>query len=373
MDLIIKEVETKNELKQFINFPNSLYRGVKYYIPPLTKNEYKSLNKSTNPAFAFCDVKLWLALASGKVVGRIAGIINHAYNKQKGQIFIRFGRFDFEEDVHIAKALLETVETWGKTQDGSFIHGPLGFISFDRSGVLVEGFEELPTSFGGYNFPYYDKLIMQCGYEKDVDWIEHLIKMPEKMPEKILKAAILVEKRSNLTNVVLKNNNDILRYADALFDMLNTAYEDIYGFVKLTPEIIANLKKEFISYLDHRLVSIITDAQNNVVGFSIAMPSMAKALKKANGRLFPFGIFHLLKAMKKNDLADLVLIGVRPDYQNKGVHALMFDKVLYTLISKGYKYVEMTRVLENNKKMLQLSKMFETRVHKRARCYIKSL
>ncbi len=373
MNITIKEVKTAGALKSFVNFQPQLYKGEKYYVQPLNKKELNTLNKSKNPAMEFCDARYWLALSHGKIVGRIAGIINHKFNETSSATHIRFGWFDCIDDQAVASLLLEVVENWGKEQKMQFIHGPLGFISFDRSGVLVDGFEEMPTSFGSYNYAYYNRLIMDAGYEKDVDWVEHLIIVPEKVPEKISKMATAIMKRFDLKQVELRNHKDVLLYANQLFAMLNSAYEEIYGFVPLTDEITDNIIKDFIDIVKTDFISILTNKDEEVVGFGIATPSLVKAFQKAKGRLFPFGFIHMMKALKKNDVADMLLIGVRPDYQNKGLHALVFNKITQAFINHHYKYVEMTRVLEHNNKLLQLFSMYDIRQHKRARCYIKEL
>jgi GNAT superfamily N-acetyltransferase len=373
MEIIIKEVTSPRELELFIKFPDKLYKGCEYYIPSIHRNQFSTLSKEKNPAFEHCEARYWLAFSGNVIVGRIAGIINHRYNQERKTEYMRFGWLDFKEDENVLKALLSEVEKWAAEKGLNFCHGPLGFTSFDASGVLIEGFEELPTSFGHYNFPYYDKMLQNEGYQKDVDWVEFNIKVPAEMPQKILTAAELISKRYSLHNAPLKNKKDIGKYANNVFELLNTAYKDIYCFSQLSQAQIDSLKKEFLSLLQPDYVSFILNENDEIVAFGIVMPSLAKALKMAKGKMYPFGIFHILRALHFNDTIDMLLIGVRPDYQNKGVHALIFSKIGQTFFRKGIKQIETNRELEDNQKVQQLWAGYEVRQHKRARCYIKEL
>ncbi len=371
--IIVKEVSGPGNLRLFIKFPDDLYKGCKYYIPFIHSSQISVLSKENNPAFEHCEARYWLAFSDNEIVGRVAGIINHRYNQERKSSYMRFGWLDFIEDDKVLKALLSEVEKWAAEQGLQYCHGPLGFTSFDASGVLIEGFDEWPTSFGHYNFPYYDKMLQNAGYKKDVDWIEFNIKVPDILPPKVITAAKLVEKRYSLHNASLKNKSDIGKYANEVFELLNTVYKDLHCFSSLTPAQIKDLTKDFMSFMQPNYVSFILNNKDEVVAFGIVMPSLTKALKRAKGKLYPFGILHILYALHYNDTVDMLLIGVRPDYQNKGVHALIFSKIGQTFISKGIKQVETTRELENNHKVQQLWAGYEVRQHKRARCYIKKL
>lgn len=373
MEIMLKEVRDHKNLDLFIKFPDNLYRGCNYYIPAIHNNQFLTLSKEKNPAFEHCEARYWVAFSGNKILGRVAGIINHRYNKEKQTSCMRFGWLDFIENENLLKTLLQQVENWAREKEMTYIHGPLGFTSFDASGVLVEGFDEWPTSFGHYNFPYYDKMLQNAGYKKDVDWLEFNIEVPDALPPKVLTAADLIAKRYSLRNASLKNKNDIGKYANEVFELLNTVYKDLHCFSSLTPAQIKDLTKDFMSFMQPNYVSFILNNKDEVVAFGIVMPSLTKALKKAKGKLYPFGILHILYALHYNDTVDMLLIGVRPDYQNKGVHALIFSKIGQTFISKGIKQVETTRELENNHKVQQLWAGYEIRQHKRARCYIKEL
>ena len=373
MEIVIKEVISQKDLNLFIKFPDQLYNGCKYYIPAIHRNQFSTLSQKKNPAFEHCEARYWLAFSENEIVGRVAGIINHRYNQERKSNYMRFGWLDFIEDDKVLKALLSEVEKWAVEKGLQYCHGPLGFTSFDASGILIEGFDEWPTSFGNYNFPYYHRMLQNAGYEKEVDWVEFNIKVPAEVPQKILTASNLISKRYSLRNAHLSNTKDVGKYANEVFELLNTVYKEIYGFSTLNQAQIANLTKEFLTFLNPDYVSFILNENDEIVAFGIVMPSLAKALKKARGKLYPFGILHILYALHFNDTIDMLLIGVRPDYQNKGVHALIFSKIGQTFIRKGIKHVETNRELENNQKVQQLWSGYEVRQHKRARCYIKKL
>ncbi len=373
MGIVIKEISNGNELMQFIKFPNKLYSGNKYYIPTLHNSEYKTLDKAVNPAFEFCEAKYWLAYINDEIVGRIAGIINNNYNEKHNKKYVRFGWLDFVEVDSVLQELMQAVEDWGKQNNAEFIHGPLGFSSFDASGILIEGFDELPTSFAHYNYPYYPKLIEELGYEKDVDWIEYNVKVPKSIPENFIRIADLLKNKYKFHIAELKNKKDLLKYSDKIFELLNNEYKDLYAFSELSKKQIIELRKQFFSFLSPDYVSIILNNTNEVIAFGITIPSLSKALKKSKGKLFPFGFIRILYALRKNDTADTLLIAVKKEFQNKGVHAIIFNDIFKTFVKKGITNLETTRELEDNNKVTQLWSKFEHRQHKRARCYIKKI
>jgi len=373
MSLIIKEISSTDELKKFIQFPNMLYKGSKFYIPALIKKELYTLEKSKNPAFDFCEAKYWLAYQNDEIVGRIAAIVNDKYNEKHQTKYLRFGWFDSVNNENVASELFLVVEKWAEEMKADMIHGPLGFTSFDAAGVLVEGFDEMPTSFAHYNFPYYDDLIKNIGFEKDVDWIEYNIKVPEVIPEKIIKASSLIKDRYKLRNAEIYSKADLKKYSGELFALLNNTYSDLYGFTELSKKQIEDLSNSFISFLNPEFVSIILNKSDELIAFGISIPSLAKSLKKSNGSLFPFGFLRVWQALRKNDTVDLLLIAIKPEYQNKGVHSLIFDKIGQTFSKRGIKFLETTRELENNNKIKRLWDDYDFRQHKRSRCYIKKL
>lgn len=373
MSLTIKEISTKKEFIEFVKFPDKLYSGNKFYIPAIHANELQTLSFDKNPAFEFCKAKYWIALRDGVIVGRIAGIINDKYNEKHNIKYARFGWLDFIDDLEVLMLLLQTVEKWAINENMEKIHGPLGFSSFDPSGILTEGFNEMPTSFAHYNFPYYSKLIEKFGYQKDVDWIEYNVKVPKSTPEKFMKGAELIKKRYKLRSAKLKKKKDILKYSDDLFRLLNAEYKDIYAFSELTKRQIEELKKQFISILRPEYVSIILDTTGKVIAFGITIPSIAKAQQKSKGKLFPFGFIRIMYALRKNDTVDTLLIAVQKNYQNKGVSGIIFNDISSAFVKNGITNLESTRELENNIKVNNLWNKLEHRQHKRVRCYIKKL
>ncbi|HSV76622.1 MAG TPA: GNAT family N-acetyltransferase [Bacteroidales bacterium] len=373
MSISTKEVNTLCELKDFVRFPDTLYKNNHNYVPPIHRNQIITLSKDKNPAFEHCEARYWLAFKNGEIAGRIAAILNHRYNEERNTRLMRFGWLDFVQDQSVLEALLKNVEDWAREKGMEQLHGPLGFSSFDASGVLVEGFEELPTSFGRYNFPYYDTMLKEAGFEKDVDWVEYNIKVPSGLPDKLIKAAELIKTRYQVRHADLKSNKDLQKYADRFFSLLNESYSDLYAFSTLTAAQKKKLADVYLKKVHPDYMAIVLNNAGEMVALGLVIPSLAKALQKIRGRLFPFGFIRLLWALRFNDTVDMLLIAVRPDYQNKGMHALIFEKIFATFKRRGIKQVETTRELENNQKVQQLWAGYETRLHKRARCYIKTL
>lgn len=373
MDLHLKEIFSRKDLMEFIRLPDKLYRGCSYYVPAIHKNQLSTLSQDQNPAFLHCKARYWMVYSGNRVVGRIAGIINHRYNEERGTKYMRFGWLDFIENGQVLHLLLDAVESWAHKEGMEYVHGPLGFTSFDSSGVLVEGFDELPTTWGRYNYPYYDPMLKKARYAKDVDWVECNIKVPREIPRREFKIAQMVRRRYSLRNAEFKNKQDVIRLSQKAFGLVNIAYRGIYGFSTLSKEQIDYLVNDFVPLLQTDCVSVVLNKQDEVVAFGLVLPSLSKALQKARGRLFPFGLLHIYKALRYNDTVDMLLIGVLPEYQNKGAFALVFEKIVGTLFKRGIKEVETTRELEDNQKIKQLWEGYDLRQHKRARAYIKSI
>jgi len=371
---VIKEVNTRKELKAFVHFPNEFYKGCNYYVPTLESGDMDVLDPKKNHAFEFCEAKCWLAYDNkGKIVGRIAGIINRAYNEKVGQKIARFGFMDFIDDDQVVDALLDTAEAWGRSKGMEIMNGPLGLLEFDASGVLVEGFDELPTAYGKYNYPYYEKQILRKGYEKDTDWVEFRVTVPDKIPEAYSRASKLIAERYDVHIDNLKSKKDIYNSFDEMAILLNETYKNIHGYSELSKGQIEDLKKQFITILKPEFVAVIRNGEGKMVAFGITAPSMAVAMQKCKGHLFPFGFLHILHAMNHNDTLDTLLIGVDNGYKSKGVTALIFDAISKPIKKYGIKYIETTRELEDNNSVQNLWNRFEFRLHKRARCYIKNL
>ncbi len=373
MAIELKEVTTSTELKQFVSFQYSLYRSNAFWVPPLRFDELNSLRKDKNPAFDFCDAKYWLAYKDGAIVGRIAGIINKKYNQRWNEKAARFGWFDFVDDPDVPSALLQAVEQWATDNGMRRLHGPLGFTDMDGEGTLVEGFEEVSTLGAIYNYPYYPGHIERAGYSKDTDWVEFEVTMGPGIPERVERLAHIALERNKLRVLKADKAKDILPYAKDIFHVLNEAYKELYGFVELSDKQIDMYVKQYFNFILPEYVPVVLDAQNKVVAFGIAMPSLSKALQKCKGRLFPFGFIHVLRAMKNNRRVDLYLTAVRPDMQNKGVNAILIHETNKVFIKNKIEKVETNRELEANAKVQAQWRFYETRQHKRRRCYKKEL
>lgn len=369
----IIEVKSRCDLKRFIAFPHQLYRGVPCWVPPLTFDELNTLDHDKNPAFAFCRARYWLAMKDNQIVGRIAGIINDRYVKESGKPYARFGWFDFIDDEAVSSALLRMVENWARENGLEAVHGPLGFCDLDKEGMLIEGYDELSMFITLYNYPYYPAHMERLGYGKATDWLEYEIKVPEKVPERIEKLNQLIEKRLNV-NIIRSNKKKVfMPYAPAIFELLNEAYKDLYGFVALSDDQVQWYIKQYFGVINPDYIRVVLDQYNQLVAFGIAIPSLARASQKTKGRLLPLGFIHILQALRKNDRLELLLIAVRKDYQGKGINVLLLNDINKTGIANGLKYAETGPELETNKDVQSLWKYYATRQHKRRRCYIKQI
>lgn len=393
----IRQVKTKKDLDLFIDFYYDLYRNSEYAVPFMRFDEVGTLRKDKNPSFEFCDAEYFLAYRDSKVVGRVAAIINHRANEQWQKKQVRFGWFDFVDDMSVSQALLQAVEEYGRQHGMTEIVGPLGFTDMDREGMMIEGFNRLATAYVIYNYPYYPRHIEAIGgYEKDNDWMEYRIKVPEITPEKFAKTAQMIERRYNL-HVHKFTSKELLRQGMGrkVFEILNETYKDLYDFQKLSERQIDQLVNDYIKKADLNLVTAIVDknyadssACDNVdaneiktlggkmVGFGISFPSFAKALQKTkNGKLFPFGWWHLLKILKwhKTDTVDLLLIGVLPEYRTKGANALIFSDLIEQYRQYGFKWAEAMPQMEANTKMRNQWQYLESEIHRRRRCFKKDL
>ena len=373
MDICIQEVHNKKELKIFVDFPHRLYSGNAYWVPSLRADEANTLDPEKNPAFAYCEARCWLAYAGSRVVGRIAGIINRRHTEKWGQPYVRFGWFDVIDDPEVTLALLEKVENWAGAEGLTAVHGPMGFTNLDHAGMLIEGFEELATQAAGYNYAYYRDHMEQAGYQKDVDYLEYEMPMIEEMDAKISKLSELVLKRNNLRLLNVKRKKDLLPYAHELFDMLGAEYEHLYGVVPLSEEQINAYIDQYFGFISPEFVPVIVDAEGRMVAFGVTLPSLSKALQRSKGRLFPFGAVYILRALKKNDRADLLLVAVAKEYQGKGVNAVLINRMFEVFRDFGIKKVESNPELESNIAVQAQWKHFERRQHKRRRIFINHL
>lgn len=374
MSVEIKEISSPSELKSFVKFGIELYKNNPYYIPPLISEEVATLRKDKNPAFGEeCEAKYFIACKRGKIVGTIAGIINHRANRIWKNKLARFGFVDFIEDEEVSKALFDAVENWAKSKGMEGLQGPMGFTDFDHQGMLIEGFDQLGTMATIYNYEYYPEHLEKLGFEKSYDSKEFKIWIPEGVPEKHKRISEIVMKKYGLTIRKFKNKKAIMPYARKVFELLNDAYTPLVNFVPLSKRQIDHYVDMYIPLLRYEnVVSIIKEDTDEMVGIGICIPSLAKAMQKAKGKFFPFGFFHLLKALKgKNDVVDLYLVGVAPEYQSKGVNALLFYDLIPVFIRNGYVYAESNPELEMNERVQSQWEYFERVHHKTRRVYVK--
>lgn len=374
----IRKVEpTRANLKRFTLFATNLYKNNDCYVPPLLSDDINTLSPSKNPAFDFCRAAYFEAIDSdsGKMVGRIAAIINEQVNKRTGEKNGRFGFFDFVDNEEVSAALLHAAEDWLRKQGMQKIIGPLGFTDLDREGLLIDGFDELSTMATNYNYPYYAHHIEALGYEKESDWLEFVMSVPDGIPDKFNRIADIVKRKFNLRVVKFNSIKKIAdKYGRAIFDLVNEAYSSLYQYSLLTDRQIESYIKQYLNLLDPNLVSLVVDADDNVIAVGLSMPSMSRALIKSRGKMFPFGWVHLLKGLKgKNDRVDLLLVAVKPEFQSKGVNALLFQDLIPAYIKRGFKYAESNPELESNSKVQSQWEYFEYRQHRRRRSYAKKL
>jgi ribosomal protein S18 acetylase RimI-like enzyme len=373
MSIHLKEANSLGELKQFIRFPFELYRGNQYWIPPLISEELDTLRRDKNPAFEVSSAKYWLALDGKRVVGRIAGIINSLHIKKWDQSIARFGWIDFIDDSTVSAMLLGAVEDWARQEGMQAVHGPLGFSNMDHAGMLIEGFEELPTQATIYNYPYYSRHMELAGYEKDIDWLEYELPIPESIDEKFIKLADKVRARYKLRLVKPGTKKELLLYARQLFDMLVEEYKHLYAAVPLTEKQIEAYTERYIGVIPVNFVPIIVDEAGEMVAFGITMPSLSKAMQRARGHLFPLGIFHVMRALKYNDRVDLMLVAIKKEYQGRGLNAILITEMFKIFRNAGIRYAESNPELENNIAVQAQWRHFERRQHKRRRAYIKRI
>jgi len=373
MAVAIKEVSTLNDLKSFIRFPSSLYRGNPFWVPALVSDELNTLRQDKNPAFEYCQARYWLALQDGSIVGRVAAILNRKHIQKWNQPFLRFGWIDFADDTSICSALMEAVESWAKEAGLTAVHGPLGFTDLDREGMLVEGFAELSTMATLYNHPYYPLHMEKMGYSKDIDWVEYEMPVPSEPNETIARIADIALRRNKLRVLELSHKRQLLPLAKELFELFGDEYEHLYGVVPLSENQVQAYIKQYFSFVSPDFVPIVVDQNNRMVAFGIVLPSLSKALQKAGGALFPFGFIHILQALKKNDRADLLLVAVRSEYQGKGVNAILMNRMHEIFNRLGITKVETNPELETNADVQGQWKYYQRRQHKRRRIYIKYL
>ena len=376
MAIIIKKVSSKKELKTFIRFNYELYKGNPYSVPDLYDDMLNTFHPKKNAAFEFCEADYFLAYKDDKVVGRVAAIINHRANETWNKKEVRFGWIDFIDDLEVSKSLLDTVARWGKERGMNMIVGPLGFTDMDAEGMLIEGYDQLSTMSTIYNFPYYPRHMEQLGFEKEADWVEFKLTVPDKLPEKFVRISeIILQKYKLKIKKVTRKEIKTQNYGQKIFDLINEAYAPLYGYSKMTQGQINQYIKMYLPLIDLRMVSLVEDENGELIAAGISMPSLSEALQKAKGKMLPWGWYYLLKALfiKKPKGLDLLLVGVKPEYQSKGVNALLFYDLVPIYQQMGFQYGESNPELELNKKVQSQWSAFESIQHKKRRAYKKML
>lgn len=377
MAITIKKVSNRSELKKFIRFNYELYKNNPYSVPDLYDDMLNTFNKRKNAAFEFCEADYFLAYRDNRIVGRVAAIINHRANEKWQKKEVRFGWIDFVDDDEVSGALVETVEAWGRERGMTHIIGPLGFTDMDAEGMLVEGFDQLSTMATIYNYPYYPQHIEQLGFRKDADWVEYKIYVPDVIPDKHRRISELIQRKYNLKIKKYTSGRKIAAdYGQEIFTLINEAYSELYGYSPLTQGQIDQYVKMYLPILDLRMVTLVTDAEDRLIAVGISMPSLSRALQKAHGRLLPLGWWHLIKTLflkRYPKMLDLLLVAVKPEYQNKGVNALLFSDLIPVYRQLGFEYAESNPELEMNGKVQAQWEYFRTEQHKRRRCFVKEI
>ncbi|MFY0604732.1 MAG: GTP cyclohydrolase [Flavobacteriaceae bacterium] len=365
----ILECHTKKEMKQFVTFPFSIYKNNDYWVPPIIKDELETFDREINPVFETADARFFLALKNGKIVGRVAAIINWYEVEKQGIKKMRFGWFDVIDDISVSKALLDKVKEIGKENNLEYMEGPVGFSNLDKVGVLTEGFDHIGTMITWYTHPYYKNHLEELGYVKEKEYLENKFKFNGEIIAYYSRVSAVIQKRSKLTYKTFTKTKDIMPYADEMFKVFSKSYSKLSSFVPISDAQIEFFKKKYISFINPEYIIFVMDENDKMIAFAIVMPSFSKALQKAKGKLFPFGIFHLLRARKHSKDVTFYLIGVDPEYQNKGVIAVIIDVFGKTFIKKGIENCIRTPELEENKAIHQMWKNFNPITHKRRRTY----
>jgi hypothetical protein len=374
MAVEIRKVESGKDLRQFIDFPVRLYWDEPNYVPAPRLDEMRTLRKDRNPAFEFCEAEYWTAWKDGRITGRIAGIINHRYIEKWGNKYARFGWIDFIDDPEVSKSLLETVERWAASKGMKAVHGPLGFTDLDREGMLVEGFDQMATLATIYNYPYYPKHLEALGYRKDIDWLQYQIFTPKEIPEKVQRVTELLAKRSGVHLYEWTDKRVIVqKFGKELFKLIDETYSGLYGTTPLTERQVETYIKQYLGFVEPRFTKILVDEEEHLIGFGISMPSLSEAFYKSRGRLFPFGWYYILQALKHPKVLDLYLVSVKPEYQARGVLAIIMNAFQRSALEAGVEYAETNLELEDNVKVQSIWKDYPKRQHKRNRAYIKEL
>lgn len=368
----IIEVINDNDRKQFVDLQFQIYKNNKFWVPPLKTDEIKSIDPEYNPAFSFCKAKFWIAKEQGKCVGRIGAVINTKHNEKTGEATGRISRAEFIDDTKVSEMLFNTAETWLKSEGMKTVQGPLGFTNLDTQGLLIEGFDHIQSIASVYHHEYYKKHFENLGYEKEIDWVEFRLTI-EEIPEKAAKLANLIKERYNLKVLSFTKTKEMQKHANRVFHLLNKAFEELFSVVAFDDVMIDYYSKKYFKFLNPQFVKLIENSEGELAGFIIGVPSLSKAMQKANGKLFPFGFIPVLRALKHPEEMDIFLTGVDPKMQGMGVPALLINELQQTILDHKIRFVETTGIFENNHKAIQHWKNYKHIQHKRRRCFKKAL
>lgn len=371
--ITLKQVSSKREFNVFFDFPNKLYKDNPYYVPALIFDEKWNFNPKKNPAYQHVETVAYLAYKDNKVVGRIAALINHKLNTLNNQKYMRFNRFDVIDDIEVSRLLIDKATSWGKERGMEFIIGPIGFSDLDKQGLLIEGFDQKGMFITLYNHPYYQEHLEQLGFAKDIDWVEYKVYVPEEADPRIERICNIATKRHGYRLLEFKKKKEVIPYAYKMFRMYNDSFANLYGFCPLSEGQIEMAIKQFFSLVSLEYIYIVVDKEDEVIGFGIMAPSLSDAIKKSNGRLFPFGLLRIFKALKVHEELDMYLIAVKPEYLGRGVNAVIMNEGIKTAIANKVKFAETGPELEDNENVKTMWDSFKTEQHKRRRCFIKSI
>ncbi|MDY3529527.1 GNAT family N-acetyltransferase [Riemerella anatipestifer] len=367
--IVVKKVTNDKELQDFIKFPNKLYKENPNYVPPLNNDEKNIWKAEENPALSYSDAEQYLAYRNGEVVGRIALMVNYKEEKELGIKKLRFGWLDFIDDIEVSKALMDKAVEVAKSKNLPKIEGPMGFTNLDKAGMLIKGFDKLATMIGIYNFDYYPTHLEQLGLKKEKEWVEFEINFPEQLSEKVTKFSGLIKEKYKLKVLRFNHKKEILPLVEPMFKLLDETYKNLSTYTPISDEQIKTYKEKYFGFIDKDYIICIADEHDDLIAFAITMPSYSRALQKAKGKLLPFGWWHFLQASKKNDRANFYLIGIRPDYQRRGVTSIIFEEIYKVFKKKGVRFLETNPELEENKNIQLLWQDYNPVNHKRRRTY----
>jgi hypothetical protein len=368
----IKEVKTKREIRQFVNFQFDLYKGDRFWVPPLKSDEIKYLKAETNPSMEFCDAKFWTARKDKKCVGRIAAIINHEYNKKTSDLKGRISKVEFVDDPAVSAALFSTAENWLREKGMTSVHGPLGFNNLDTQGLLIEGFDHLPSIASVYHKKYYQKHFEDLGYTKENDWVEFRLTLGELALNKGKRGAEIIKKRFGFEVLKFTSTDELKKYVKPVFNILNNAFQELPYVSTFNDKMIDRIGKKYFKILNPKFVKMIKK-EDRIIAFIIGMPSLSEAMQKAGGKLFPFGYYHILKALKNPQVVDLLLTGVDPEFHTTGAAVILLAEMQDEMMRHGITQMETTGMFESNHVAISNWKNYEHIQHKRRRCFVKSL